>query len=1279
MSRSTPQAPSARWQRGVTLVVAMAMQTQLLTSAWAQNTAPTAPSQNPLISQGNSVPPNMMVTLDTSWSMIFPYMPEGDVKLAGGTVKFPGFTSVIMHPNDTRYTVDQGPTRGDGGAIPGDNTATAGVFQMQMRSPDVNTLYYDPSVTYKPWILPSTDAVTGEYKRYPAADVTKALFDPDKPTGAFANLTQVDAAKTATWCVNGPANSGDKLTCSSTSKSFNPGLYYRLDGANSACTKVAGAPDPNDARCYTKFDINSGVTFKKYSTRTDCAGTTCTQADERQNFANWFVYYRTRLHIAQASLPETFLQLKDNKLRTGWATIHSGATDVDGISTRNVISGVRNMDATRKQDLVNWIRGFQSDSTVTNSTADPKLRGGTPLLSAATGVGDYFLRTDNRSPWADDPKGGTVKVEDSLSCRRSYNLLITDGYYTDSGSTPKSTANGVTTSIGNEDGTAGTTITAPGNTKSYTYAPRTPYMDGCSGTLADVAMYYWKNDLSKESSQPKGLPNNVPSGKDSLTQDPAFWQHLVQFNIGLGVSGNIPYNDLANQLNKLTTGEKGWWPSATDPKLNNSCKVSGNDSKLVDDLLHAAINSRGQYFSVKTPGQLTNALTTALSRAGRQEGMTQAGLALQTQYVNAINVKYVPEYTSEQWIGDVKAYESTAVNAFAPKSIPTWSALEKLPAHGDRNIVTWTGTGGSKFLGGTLGAANEAILTANLPEGASVTELINYVRGDSSQEDTAQKLNLFRQRDALLGDFINSTPTLLKGNVDLQYDKLPTTVPGQSSYAAFRSSKAARPPLLFVGGNDGMLHAFADYDGSNGDSSNPSKARGQEVFAFVPQAAMTGLGNLARRDYGTASNPHRFFVDGPLTESDAFDGRAWRNVLIGTMGAGGRSIFALDVTPGKTLDASTVMWERSSANDADFGYMLGDAQVGMLPDGSWKVFVGNGPYSSNGHAVLMMIDLFAGTVTKLDVSNGDEKNNGLGAVQLVKNSNQQVVAIYAGDLLGRMWRFDINESGVVSKGLEGQPLFVAPYGQPITAAPGIVSHPLGGYMVLFGTGKLFDDTDPNAITRQSLYGVWDAPSTVSSGLASSNIGRDMLVEQTIVTTPVARNKTGQSYYSINYTTVDYKTKRGWFIDLTLDPGQRLIYPSTVVDDFVLMNTVVPAKTNDTPSCTSANGKGYSFFLPALMDGRYTKTQTVDTNGDGVVDASDALASVYSTSSDGRRKVELPPPTGGDPTPPKDPCSQKSLELFDVGVNEVQSLAKRRGACGKINSRIWRQILTPPQP
>lgn len=1296
MTRSTRHTSSARWQRGVTLALALGLQTQLLSSSWAQSTPPTAPSQNPLISLSNLVPPNLMVTLDSSWSMIFPYMPEGTVKLPGGNVNFPGFTSPVMHPDDNRYTVDQGRVWGDGGAIPGDHTASAGVFQMQMRSPDVNSLYYDPAVTYKPWITSQKDSITGEYKRYPPADPAKALFDPDKPTASgtapyYANLTLVESSRKATWCPTNPA-SGDKLKCVESLKPFNPGLYYRLEGADSACPKVSVVengvtvlyPNPKDVRCFTKYDINSGASFKKYKARTDCAGTTCTAAEEKQNFANWFVYYRTRLHIAEASLPETFLQLKDNKLRVGWGTIHKGISDIDGkgMPTKNVIEGVRTLDAPRKQALVNWIRAFKSDATISTAPNDPtdyaRLRGGTPLMAAVTGVGDYFSRTDGRSPWATDMENGDPIPSKALSCRRSYNLLITDGYYTDD--TPKSTVNGNTITIGKEDEAPGDikgkAITGPIN-PDYLYPAVKPYADDCPGTLADAAMHYWKNDLRID------VDNRIPAGKDNINENPAFWQNLVQFNIGLGVSGNIPYNDLDNELAKLTSGAKRWWPSG--------CAVSRADPVRVDDLLHAAINTHGRYFSVKTPVELTNALTTALGRASRQDGMKQGGVSLQTQYINASNVKYVPEFTSEQWFGDVKAYDAApTASGMAWSAKPAWSATDVVPAPADRNIVTWTGSVGAPFNWGTLGASNLATLKATLPTDATETQVVDYIRGDRSQEDTATQLKLFRQRDGLLGDFVNSTPTLLKGKVDLAYSKLPTG-PAQASYAAYLAQKAARSPLLFLGDNGGMLHAFADYDASKDpDPLNPSKARGQEVFAFVPQAAIGGLGSFSQRDYGSVNNPHRYLVDGPLTESDAYLNGAWRNVLIGSMGAGGRAIFALDVTPGKKLDASAVMWEKSSADDPDLGYIMGQAEVGLLPGAGWKAFVGNGPYSANGHAVLMIIDLATGKIDKVDVSAGTEKGNALGAVRLVKDSSQQITAIYAGDLLGRMWRFDVNPAtGAVSLGLSGQPLFKTPVttangadvAQPITAAPSITSHPLGGYMVLFGTGKLYDETDTTTVAMQSLYAVWDAPANLTSGQNNVNLSKGDLVEQKILPNAVASNDK-QSYFDMDLQNVDYKAKHGWFVDLTLEKGQRLIYPSTLIQGFVLMRTVVPPHPKDTPTCEAVQGTAYTFFLNVLMDGSYTKTQILDTDGDGLITDADKISSVYSSPFDGPGEVTRKDATrtgnggGGETTTT---CSSEP-DLFtdnQVSVSQVGGL-RRTGTC-KIRSRIWRQLLNPPQP
>ena len=1255
------------------LALVLGLQALTPTAARAQSST-TAPSQNPLLSQGSVVPPNMMVTLDTSWSMIYPYIHEGDVKLPGGIAKFPGFTSVIIHPDDNRYTVDQGRAKGDGGAIPSDSTSNASVFQMQMRSPDVNGLYYNPAVTYKPWLKskdlsksPATEV------RYPNASFKQALFNPDVPANTaatppnYADLSLVQAARTAVWCNNPPANSGDKLTCTSTSKPFNPGLYYRLDGTATGCPIVNGAPNPNDARCYTKYDVNGTGPFPNYSTRTDCTkgASTCTQAQEQQNFANWFVYYRARLLMAQAALPETFLQLKDNKMRTGWATIHQPGSLLypdDTKNTRNVISGVSGMDAQRKQQLVSWIRAFKSDNTVTNSTPDPTMHPGTPLLSAMAGVGDYFSRTDGHSPWADDPVSGTGTVANSLSCRRSYNLLITDGYYTDS--KPQTYASGSAAPIGNEDGTAAkTAITGPNN-QSYTYSAPLPYADKMSGTLADVAMHYWVNDLV-----PDGMPNNVPAGKDVITQDPAFWQHLVQFAIGLGVTGNIAADtpQATNaQLKLVAAGTKGWWDS-TDV-ANNNAPVSSNDH-LADDLLHATVNSRGQYFKVSNPVALTTALTTALSRANQQTGLKQAGLALQSINTGGANVKYVPEYTTVSWTGDVKAYDADASGNFSTKY--AWSANEQLPATADRNIVTWNGSKGAYFQwDGTtgIGANNQALI--QLPSGATGPQLIDYIRGDTSNEDNGVSMGLFRQRDSLIADIVDSAPTLLQGNVNLRYDLLAAGTPGQSTYNAFLATKAARPPLLFVGDNGGILHAFADY-GSTVSDANISKQRGQEVFAYVPQAAMAGLGSFASRDYGTDSTPHHYAVDGPLTESDAYLSGAWQNVLIGTMGAGGRAIFALNVTPGTKLGPASVMWEKSSTDDGDFGYMIGDAQVGMLPNGHWTVFVGNGPYSDKGHAVLMLIDLSTGFITKVDASSQADSGNGLGAVQLVKNSNQQVVAIYAGDLEGKLWRFDVNPSdSSISVGLGGQPLFAGSSAQPITAAPAVVSNPKGGNMVVFGTGKLFDDKDPGDTSTQTLYGVWDTPSNLLSGLASNNITRNDLIAQQIIQAPVTTNKAGQDFYDIQFNDIDYKSKKGWFLDLTLSAGLRLVYPLTVVRDYVLFNTVAPAAPSAEPNCSPTPGVGYTFLLPTLMGGHYTKTQIWDTTGDNVVDKTDTIAYGYKTDATGRGiAIPAPPPKCSDPTK----CF-KCQAGFNLRVENGKAYCV---PITTVTSRIWRQLLNHP--
>ena len=1199
---------------------------------WTQAT-PGAPSQTPLITRDGGQPkPNVMLTLDTSWSMIFPYVPEGAFQVNGFTVKFPGFTSPIMHPDDTRYATDQGPAVGDGGAIPADALDTTNVFQRQMRSPDVNQLYYDPRQVYKPWLI-TKDLVTGAETRYPPAVASQAWFDPDKngPADRFANLTDQSAATTAIsknvygadiyWCNQNPGTAGDKLRCATGAKRFNPAIYYRL---------VSSTADPTVATSYQVYDINSAMTFTKHPNRTDCGPAACSQAEELQNYANWFVYYRTRLHVVQAAIPESFLQLSDI-IRVGWGTIHQGVSDIDGANNAIVQSGVRDLSTARKAALVKWIRNFQSDKSVTDDTAQPKLKGGTPLLTALTGVGEYFRRADGGSPWSGDPTASNGGPVAPLSCRRSYNMLITDGYYND------------TSTVGNEDGTDGVAI-AQGNNPSqtYTYAAARPFSDAKSGTLADIAMKYWKSDLRPD---PRGIANNVPYGNDTPQEDPAFWQHLVQFPIGLGVSGNIPISDLSNQLTLLTNGTKGWW--------DGGGTITSTDPRRIDDLLHAAVNSRGQYFSAKNAAELTEAMTSALNRTAERPGLKEAGVGAASLLLSANNVKYVPEYTTTSWIGDVKAFALDADGVVAANY--TWSAAERRPAAGNRNIVTWNGSSGVSFTWGTIGDTDKALITPTLPTGTGVTPddlggyLVNYIRGDTTYEDTTLKTSLFRKRNGKLPDFVNSPPVLIKGNVNLHYENM-VSGDAQSSYAAFAHAKAARPPVLFIGGNGGMLHAFADYAAAG-------VARGQEVFAYVPKAVLPNLSVLAQKSYGKTDNYHRYYVDGPLVETDAYLGTGWKNILVGTLGAGGKGIFALNVTDATSMGPSSILWERSSADDADMGYMFAAPQVGVLANGQWAVFVGNGSHSAEGKAALLVINLSTGTISKVvvDATGG----NGLGGVTLVKNANQQVIGAYAGDLKGNVWHFTVTDTGTTAASIftATTRLGVA---QPITAAPGVMPHPNGGYLIVIGTGKLQDTGDNDDTSLQTLYGLWDKPN------AASNITRAKLVEQTI---GAARTATGGTYYALSSNAVDYGSLttdvRGWYIDMTIEAGQRLIYTPTIIRNYVLVGTIVPARTAD--FCSPANeGKGYNFLMPALTGGQST-VPVLDTDRNGRVTDADLLVSVFESAAD-----------GGDTILTKDVNGRLRLSIQNTKGQQGAELPGE-GTPKQIIGRTWRQILNPPRP
>nr|WP_295785140.1 PilC/PilY family type IV pilus protein [Rhodoferax sp.] len=1054
--------------------------------------------------------------------------------------------------------------------------------------------------------------------------------------------------------------------------SFVVGAQYQITSTGTTSFTSIGSGSNAVGTVFTATGVGSGtgvakqIAFTKYPDRLDCAGATCTQTEERQNFANWFSYYRNRNLLARGGLMESFgveaapvnagnfvigssyaitsvgttsftaIGASANTvdtvftasgvgtgtgtaraiaMRLGFGRINNGFTAVDGVGT-NVIEGnaiyggggVRDFNFARKANLFKWLENLPAN-------------GGTPLVGALEANGVYYSRQDTQGPWTDNPAVSTNIVANNKTCRRSYTFITTDGYWTTAGT------------AGNADNTVATTINSsivpPALLPAYppyTYTPVAPYNDSWSNTLADTAMKYWVTDL-----QP-ATKNLVPPVGNNVS----FWQNMTTFTIGLGVRGTL---DPATDLPALTAGTKVW-PQATP----------GGTAANIDDLWHAAVNSRGQFFSVKDPQELALAIRTALARATGGTGST-AGVAAASSTLTGNNRKYKLEFDPGSWNGEIT---SLGPNPAPPNllNVPMWTASTQMTAltpWNTRNIVTFDSTPGT-WAGTAFNLASIPAtgLAAMGPVAAlNPLEFINFLKGDHTNEGTSG-LGIYRQRISaagqpfILGDFVNSNPSLIWSNFDGVYTD--TAWGGSAAYSAFKVTKAARTPVLFAGSNDGMLHAFKDSLGVTPATD------GQEVFAYVPRAVYGNLDKLASKNYGTtAALPHQYFVDGPLAEADAYvrapsaSTATWRNYLMGTLGSGGRAVFALDVTDTANLNASSVRWELSSADDPDIGYVLSNVRIGVLPNGRWVAVFGNGYGSTSGNAVLFVVDLEDAASSSASVRASaihktvldSTGSNGLGGVTLIHDiATGRTSNIYVGDLKGNLWKLDYTPPTGVP--VPGSPLFAANGGaafftatdsvgvaQPITSSPAVFKGPTSqgykGYMVVFGTGKLFSTADATSTSPQSMYSVWDkkAGPTPLTETVSRPMSRTNLVARTLSAFGGTGPAAGTVFYSVTGAAVDYNSaQRGFYIDLNpVMTGGRVVYPSQVLGfSTALVSAVAPVQ--GTPqACDSSFGVGLNLTLP-VDTGTDTTGPSFDTNGDGAVNGSDSTASGYGTKADG---------------------------------------------------------------
>ena len=858
-----------------------------------------------------------------------------------------------------------------------------------------------------------------------------------------------------------------------------------------------------------------------------------------------------------------------------------------------------------------------------------------------------------------------------------------------------------------------------------------------------VEWSWWSGRCTKESTVQTGTVEVKVGTRDETKSvnlqkywnpkyNPATWPHMVTYTIGFSKeayqwtdaptppTAQIPFG-YDNGFIDLVTGWQSW------PKMSTNSDIRGMD------LWHAAINGRGRFYAVEKGEDLENVFREIIGKINDESaplpdkiagGGSTSGYNVSQSNAGIFASIYSP---LKSWSGSITATRAVEPEEYAcptkddatlkcirfPDTIAGWqgkSTADRLdeawPADGDvdsRLVLSWSdGTNqGIPFkwsstdvigystaqklalLGVTTGDTTLAHLKT---QGINI---VNYIRGDRRLEGTTTDKPL-RVRYSRQGDVVNS---------EIWYTGRPVSNYAMG-YSDFVKKQKDRTPILYVGGNDGMLHGFSATDGT-------------EKIAYVPRGVVGGLKNLTDKDY-----KHRYYVDGSPLTGDIKDGSTWKTLLVGTLGAGGKGYFVLNVTDpagfGTASASELVVMDRTRGNNEavpscsaltgtaktacdtavaennDIGNIVAKpgrnpanlqeaTQIARLNNGRWAVVMGNGYNSTNQRPVLLVQYLDGDKALKriqavpatVATGTGNANDNGLASPALVDlDGDGKTDVVYAGDNLGNLWKFDLTSASdsdwKVAFG-DNKPLFTArgpatltsttrDKVQPITAPPIVRPNdrsmtvgtgtsaktvPVGGMMVAFGTGRNLTSTDRRTdITQpvQTLYSVLDntryrmrsdkSSLEVHPGGGTCPGGADCvptpaqvgtiadngvpLAKQTI-TTVSGDDATVTATQELKKET--WKDYKGWYVDLPFK-GERLLKPMQFYDGSNILavysespsGTINSENENINESCVpvtviTSTGTQYRTFVN-IMDGKIPTVQLVDSNNDGIYNASD---------------------------------------------------------------------------
>lgn len=1231
--------------------------------------------QTPLF-LGNSVPPNVFFQLDDSGSMDWEFVMKpywescaydpnttgafsasttcgtyikGEALMRGyGNGGFRYF-SYLYRNTDNLYPDDCN----DANFNSIEGCPSAGTQEWRAFTSSLNGVYYNPDNIYAPWQGDCTGSACTD------ASFTAARSNPVQGTTGYAPVRNLNGSSYEVWiddkgyggtrplrglAVNATVGANDVvdlwdshvrivLNNGNNAQVFSTTYVPTVLGMGAITTLRATLT--SSSACYNALGPQSLVQamFNGSSAYNSTGAPGClTIAEAKTNFANWYVYNRRRSLSAKNVISVIVSQFTN--FRYGINTINdnffvqvppSGTTDFTPYNTT----------------LIDTLFTYNWQQL------------GTPLRSALQRTGRYY---------ANQLTGKTNPI--IQSCQQNYTILLTDGYWN------PDTVSG----IGDAD------------------------QDGISVTLADVARYYYINDLNTS------LTNNVIPNE----WDPATWQHQVTYTIGFGISGNLVDTDGDGWPNPPLQTNSNWGNPITDLAAK------------ADDLWHAAYNAAGVYLNGANSNEVSNGLGQVLSNIA-QRASSAAPVAQNSSILNVGSTVYQSTFNSANWTGDVLAFPISSTGVIDPT--PIWSASCMLNggacttptgtfagiAANNRVIITrnWTGAdNGIAFrwpsnyasfkVSGSL-PTNMANFLEDAPYSANTSTswqiafnqaygqaLVDYLRGSQAQEAQNGGSYAFRNRTSILGDIVDSSPVYVPAPYRTYPDALES-----APYSTFKTTYINRTPIVYVGANDGMLHGF-------------NANTGAEVLGYIPGARriFQNISDLSEVPY-----THSFFVDATPAEADVFYNGAWRTILVTTLGNGGQSISALDVTNPSTFtegNANNIyLWEFNDSNDNDLGYVQGTPIIAKVRTGvnqsKWAVIVNNGynnsqadgAASTNGRAALYILFIEAGingswvadtSYIKIQVGTGSVFTpNGLSTPFAVDTNSDYVVDyVYAGDLQGNMWKFDLTSTTPTAWKTAATRLYTASFSaandQKITAPPVVGPHPNGisyGLMVYFGTGKYLEPTDNTSTGQvtQAFYGIWDK-------MAGATVTENKLVQQQILGTATtgigvnARNYRVTSSNPVNWATGSTQNL-GWYMNLVVgsnpNNGERQVSQPLLRNGNVIFTTILPSSD---PCAFS--GTSWLMELDAATGGAPNATP-FDTNNDGIFNTLD-----YLTVNSGGTNVTAPvagvqSTVGLTSTPTVFITADKSKEVKVQSGSQGLGTVNENPEGGPIGRQNWRQL------